>query len=109
MEEDLKKLGRIATPKPSDEARARAMSAAMAAFEAEKKFATAPQGNEERHRQSSIATALWSLFMSRKLMLASSALATILIVPTAGYVTYQMINDRTIVLTDGPVIDTKQQ
>ena len=38
MEDDLKKLGRIATPKPSEEARARAMSAAMAAFEAEKEI-----------------------------------------------------------------------
>ena len=42
-------------------------------------------------------------------MLASSALATILIVPIAGYVTYQMINDRTIVLTDGPIVADKQK
>jgi len=107
MEEDLKKLGRIAAPKPSDEARARAMNAAMAVFEAEKKFATAPQGSETSRRQSSIATALWSLFMSRKLMLASSALATLLIVPTAGYITFSMINDKTINLTEVPVLDTK--
>jgi Ca-activated chloride channel family protein len=109
MEEDLKKLGRIATPKPSDEARARAMNAAMAAFEAENKFSVAPQGSETTHRQSSIATALWSLFMSRKLMLASSALATLLIVPTAGYITIGMINDKTISLTDVPVLDARKQ
>ena len=105
MENDLKKLSHLNAPRASDEARARAMAAAMTAFETEEKNATAPQGSEAGRRQSSIATTLWSLFMSRKLMLASSALATLLVVPAAGYVTYQMINDRTIVLTEGPVAD----
>ena len=75
MENELDKLGRVAAPKPSNEARARAVSAAMAAFEAEKKFVTATQGREQTHRQSSIATKLWSMFMSRNLMLTTSALA----------------------------------
>ena len=108
MEDDLKKLSRLSAPKASDEARARAMAAAMTAFENSEKTATAPQGSEAGHRQSSIATTLWSLFMSRKMMLASSALATLLVVPAAGYVTYQMINERTIILTQEPVVvDTK--
>lgn len=102
MEDELNKLSRIAVPKASDEARARALSAAMTAFQVEEKTATAPQGNEAGRRQSSIATTLWSLFMSRKMMLASSALATLLIVPAAGYITFNLINDRTILLTDGP-------
>src|SRR5690606_29778893 len=59
-------------------------------------------------RQSSIATRLWSLLMSRKLMLASSALATLLIVPAAGYVTVGMINNGTISLTDAPALDTRK-
>jgi Ca-activated chloride channel homolog len=110
MENELNKLGRVAAPKPSNEARARAMGAAMAAFEAEKKFVSATQGKNETHRQSSIATKLWSLFMSRKLLLASSALATLLIVPAAGYITIGMINDKTIVLTGEPVVvDTKTE
>ncbi|RYG98691.1 MAG: hypothetical protein EON57_12335, partial [Alphaproteobacteria bacterium] len=109
MEDDLKKLGRIPTPKASDEARARAMSAAMAAFEAAENNATAPQGTEHGQRQSSIVTKLWSLFMSRKMMLASSALATLLIVPAAGYITIGMINDRTITLTEVPVADAKKE
>ena len=108
MENELDKLGRVAAPKPSNEARARAVSAAMAAFEAEKKFVTATQGREQTHRQSSIATRLWSMFMSRKMMLASSALATLLIVPAAGYITIGMINDKTITLTDVPVVDRKK-
>jgi Ca-activated chloride channel family protein len=109
MENDLKKLSRLSVPKASDEARARAMAAAMTAFENSEKTATTPQGSESGRRQSSIATTLWSLFMSRKMMLASSALATLLVVPAAGYVTYQMINERTIILTEGPVvIDTKK-
>lgn len=103
MEDDLKKLSRLSAPKASDEARARALAAAMTAFETQEKNATAPQGHESGRRQSSIATTLWSLFMSRKLMLASSALATLLVVPAAGYVTYQLIHDRTIILTEEPV------
>ena len=109
MEDDLRKLSRLATPKASDAARARAMAAAMTAFENAEKNVLAPQGSSPGRRQSSIATNLWSLFMSRKLMLASSALATLLVVPAAGYVTYQMINDRTIILTEEPVADTKKQ
>jgi Ca-activated chloride channel family protein len=109
MEDDLKKLSRLSAPKASDEARARAMAAAMTAFENQEKNATAPQGTESGRRQSSIATTLWSLFMSRKMMLASSALATLLVVPAAGYVTYQLINERTIILTEEPVvIDTRK-
>ena len=108
MEDDLKKLGRMAAPKGSDEARARALAAAMAAFEAGEKNAAAPQGTEEGRRQSSIATKLWSLFMSRKLMLASSALATLLIVPAAGYVTLNLVRDGTVTLTEGPAVDTKK-
>ncbi|MGV3552010.1 vWA domain-containing protein [Rhizobium sp.] len=109
MEDDLKKLGRLNAPKASDAARAAAMAAAMTAFENAEKIAAAPQGSESGRRQSSIATTLWSLFMSRKLMLASSALATLLVVPAAGYVTYQMISDRTIILTEEPVADVKKK
>ena len=109
MEDDLKKLSRLSAPKASEEARARAVAAAMTAFENAEKNSGAPQGSESGRRQSSIATTLWSLFMSRKMMLASSALATLLVVPAAGYVTYQLINDQTIILTDEPiVVDTKK-
>jgi Ca-activated chloride channel homolog len=107
MEDELSKLGRMTAPMASEEARARALSAAMTAFENAEKTSTAPQGNESGRRQSSIATKLWSLFMSRKLMLASSALATLLIVPTAGYIAFNMINDGTIRLMDAPVVDGK--
>lgn len=106
MEDDLKKLGRITAPKASDEGRSRALAAAMAAFE--EKNAAAPQGTTDGRRQSSIATTLWSLIMSRKMMLASSALATLLIVPTAGYIALNLVNDRTIILTDAPVVDDRK-
>jgi Ca-activated chloride channel family protein len=98
MEDELDKLGRITVPKASEEARARALAAAMTAFEEAEKNLAAPQGKAEGQRQSSIATKLWSLFMSRKMMLASSALATLLVIPAAGYVTYNLVQDGTIVL-----------
>ena len=108
MEDDLKKLSRMTAPRASDEARARALAAAMTAFEAAEKDAAVPQGTEDGRRQSSIATKFWSLFMSRKLMLASSALATLLIVPAAGYVTLNLVRDGTVTLTDGPIVDAKK-
>lgn len=109
MEDELKKLGRLSAPKASQEARSRAMSAAMAAFDDAEKYQTAPQGSDAGRRHSSIGNTLWSMFMSRKLMLASSALATLLVVPAAGYVTYQMVTNGTVVLTEVPDVEAKKQ
>ena len=103
MENELDKLSRMTPPKPSNEARARAMALAMQAFDDEKNNAAAPQGTENTHRQSFIATRLWRTIMNGRL-LAGSALATLLIVPAAGYLTVQMVNNKTIPLIDGPAV-----
>jgi Ca-activated chloride channel family protein len=106
MENELDKLGRMTPPKASDAARERAMSLAMQAFDEQKKNADAPQGTKSGRRQSSITTQLWSAIMNKRL-LAGSALATLLIVPAAGYITIGMLNDKTINLGEVPVLVDK--
>jgi len=106
MDNELDRLGRMTPPQPSDAARASALAAAMAAFDEQKEFATSPQGTQTSVRQSSIATLMWSSIMNTKL-LAGSALATLLIVPAAGYITLGMLNDKTVSLGEVPVLADK--
>lgn len=101
MENELDKLSRMTPPKPSEAARARAMAFAMQAFDAEEKNQDAPQGSENGRRQSSITTQLWRAIMNGKL-LAGSALATLLVVPVAGYVAIHSINSRTGLVINEP-------
>ena len=106
MENELDKLGRTNPPKASNAARNRAMALAMQAFDAQKENATAPQGTEKIRRQSSITSRLWSTVMNGRL-LAGSALATLLIVPAAGYLAVQMVNNKTVDLGEVPVLTEK--
>ncbi len=78
-------------PTPSKAARTRAMAAAMQAFDAEEKNASRPQGKTWWHRQSSIFNRIWSNNMiTRHHYLAGSALATLLLVPSAAYLTFEL-------------------
>jgi len=89
MNDELKNLGHMTPPAPSLEAQARALSLAMRAFdEAENNSATA-QGTADHRRQSSIFNRLWSPVMNRK-FLAGSALATLLVVPAAAFLTLEL-------------------
>lgn len=106
MENELDKLGRMTPPKPSSEARARAMALAMQAFDDQKNSSIAPQGTENTRRQSSITSRLWRTIMNGRL-LAGSALATLLIVPAAGYLAIRMVNEKTIDLGEVPVLVDK--
>lgn len=101
MEEDLKKLGTLKAPAASAEAKARALAAAMTAFEHEKNIESLPQGSANGQRQSSIRTLIWSYVMNRK-MLAGSALATIMVVPLAGYLTIGYLDEKTKTLGEVP-------
>ncbi|MBO0141622.1 VWA domain-containing protein [Agrobacterium sp. Ap1] len=82
-------------PNPSEAARARAISAAMQVFDAEGKKAGQTQGKTQGkswwHRQSSILNRIWSNNMiTRHHYLAGSALATLLLVPSAAYLTFEL-------------------
>ena len=87
---ELFRLRDIPAPKPSGEARARAMQAAMAAFEAEKN-SQATQGTVKPLRLTDRAIKLWSGMMHKKLY-ATPALATLLALPIAGYTTFYLLD-----------------
>ncbi|MFT4159974.1 vWA domain-containing protein [Shinella sp.] len=95
---DLDRLSRRRPPAASAAARADALAAAMQAFDGAEKNADAPQGSADGGRRSSIFNRIWSPIMNRRL-LAGSALATLLVVPVAGLVTYELVRNGTVPLT----------
>lgn len=103
---DLEKLGRRAPPAPQASARTAALAAAMQTFDDAEKNADAPQGSADDGRRSSIFNWIWSPIMNRRL-LAGSALATLLVVPVAGLVTYELVRNGTVPLTSETEIASK--
>ncbi|PDT17719.1 hypothetical protein CO670_06020 [Rhizobium sp. J15] len=96
LDKELEKLSHLTPPAADPEARARALAAAMQAFdEAENNAATA-QGNAKGWRQSSIINWIWSPAVNKK-FLAGSALATLLVIPAAGYLTFELTRNQPIV------------
>ena len=95
---DLEKLARRTPPAASASARAEALAAAMQAFDDAEKNADAPQGSAMGRRQNSIFNRIWSPIMNRR-FLAGSALATLLVVPVAGLVTRELVQNGTVPLT----------
>ncbi|KQY22621.1 VWA domain-containing protein [Rhizobium sp. Root483D2] len=89
MNDDLKNLGRMRPPEPSQAARARALSLARAAYDEAGNTAQATQGNAAGRRRSSMINRLWSSVMNRK-FLSGSALATFLVVPAAAFLTLEL-------------------
>jgi len=94
---DLEKLSRRTPPAPDASARAKALAVAMQAFDSAEENADAPQGSPMGGRQSSIFNRIWSPVMNRR-FLAGSALATLLVVPVAGLVTYELVRNGTVPL-----------
>ncbi|WP_331374611.1 vWA domain-containing protein [Sinorhizobium chiapasense] len=93
MTDDFETLAAKLPPTPSSEARARALAAAMEAYDTAEN-SSAAQGAVVPARPSSILNRIWSPIMNRKL-LAGSALATLIVVPAAAFLTVEMIrNDR---------------
>jgi Ca-activated chloride channel family protein len=89
MNDDLKNLGHMTPPVPSPAARSRALSLAMQAFDEAGNNSEVPQGTATAWRQSSIFNRLGSPVMNRK-FLAGSALATLLVVPAAAFLTLEL-------------------
>ncbi|RFZ89348.1 VWA domain-containing protein [Shinella sp. WSJ-2] len=103
---DLEKLARRTPPAADASARTAALAAAMQAFDDAEKNAGAPQGSTAGGRQTSIFNRIWSPIMNRK-FLAGSALATLLVVPVAGLVTYEIVRNGTVPLTTETEIAAK--
>ncbi len=103
---DLEKLARRTPPTANASARTAALAAAMQAFDDAEKNAGAPQGSTAGGRQTSIFNRIWSPIMNRK-FLAGSALATLLVVPVAGLVSYEIVRNGTVPLTTETEIAAK--
>ena len=112
-DQDLNQLGRKTPPPPADAARRAALQAAMRAFDDAdaKKTAVQTQGSGFVRRLSSIATQLWSETMEKKLLLTTSALGGLLILPVAGYISWNMMHDPRMLAGDqqAPVTIEAQQ
>ncbi|MCA2409378.1 von Willebrand factor type A domain-containing protein (plasmid) [Rhizobium leguminosarum bv. viciae 248] len=89
VDKELEKLSRLTPPAATPEARARALTAAMQAFDTAENNAPAAQGNAKGWRQSSMINWIWSPAMNKK-FLAGSALATLLVIPAAGYLAIEL-------------------
>ncbi|MDP2732173.1 MAG: VWA domain-containing protein, partial [Hoeflea sp.] len=80
-------------PPPDAAAKRKALALAMQAFDQADQEKTAPtQGFSIAARLSHIATSIWSGLMKQRLMIGS-ALATLMILPAAGYITWQITQD----------------
>lgn len=92
MTDEFDQLGNLApAPRASNAARARALAAAMQAFDETEKNAGRSKGSSWRPRQSSVLNRIWSTRMvTQHRYLAGSALATLLILPTAALLTFEL-------------------
>ncbi|MBB6464771.1 Ca-activated chloride channel family protein [Aminobacter lissarensis] len=86
---ELDMLRNIPTPAPGSEAKARALAAAMAAYDLEKNPA-ATQGTANAGRLTERARKLWRDIMQKKLI-AAPALAGLVALPIAGYATFYLM------------------
>ena len=90
-DKELERLGRMKIPEPGAEARARALHAAMLAFDDENN-STASQGSAEGRRLTHQIRKLWRDTMQKKLLTAP-ALAGLVALPIAGYATFYLMEE----------------
>jgi len=88
---ELERLARLRAPAPGAEAKARALAAAMQAFD-EKNSATAPQGSESHLRLTDRIVRIWRGMMQKKL-LATPAIAGLVALPIAGYTAFYLMEE----------------
>ncbi len=107
-DDDFDLLRTMKAPAPRAEARARALDAALGAYDLKNNAAT-PQGSAAPQRLTERARKLWSEIMNKKLMTAP-AIAGLMALPIAGYVTYYMLQENPYrFATDRDVAETGGQ
>ena len=94
IDDDLKRLARSAPP-PLEDAKRKALEAALHAFDKSgpEKVKASAQGSPDDGRLTHIATSIWSGLMRQRYM-AGTALATLMILPAAAYMTWQIAKDQ---------------
>jgi len=99
---ELKQLAGLMAPSPSAEGKARALAAAMQAFE--ENSAAAPKGSDEQLRLTDRIRKIWRETMQKKLI-AAPALTALIALPIAGYTTFHLMQDQTFNFCCGQVAD----
>ncbi|MER8833835.1 VWA domain-containing protein [Mesorhizobium sp. M0909] len=89
---ELNRLREIATPAPDADAKARALQAALRAYDMEEKTLPAAQGSASGLRLTERAQRLWSEIMQKKLF-ATPAIAGLVALPIAGYAAMYMLGE----------------
>jgi len=89
---ELARLRDIATPAPDAEARARALTAAMSAFDGQEEITGATQGSSAGLRLTERARGLWRDIMQRKLI-ATPTIAGLVALPIAGYAALHLLGE----------------
>lgn len=92
-DDELERLRDIAVPAPDGAAKARALAAAMAAFDLDENTSTAPQGSPAGLRLTERAQKLWRDIMQRKLI-ATPAITALVALPIAGYAAFEMLKEQ---------------
>jgi Ca-activated chloride channel family protein len=90
---ELNRLRNIAAPAPGTDAKARALGAAMRAYDLGEKTSPAAQGSAKGLRLTERAQKLWSEIMQKKLF-ATPAIAGLVALPIAGYATIYMLQEQ---------------
>ncbi|MES0028130.1 VWA domain-containing protein [Mesorhizobium sp. M0040] len=88
----LNRLRDIAAPAPDADAKARALQAALRAYDMEEKTLPGAQGSVSGLRLTERAQRLWSEIMQKKLF-ATPAIAGLVALPIAGYATIYMLGE----------------
>lgn len=91
---ELNRLRDIAAPAPDADAKARALQAALRAYDMEEKTLPAAQGSASGLRLTERAQRLWSEIMQKKLF-ATPAIAGLVALPIAGYAAMYMLGEST--------------
>ncbi|MER8532275.1 VWA domain-containing protein [Mesorhizobium sp. M1005] len=89
---ELNRLRDIAAPAPDADAKARALQAALRAYDMEEKTLPGAQGSVSGLRLTERAQRLWSEIMQKKLF-ATPAIAGLVALPIAGYATMYMLGE----------------
>jgi Ca-activated chloride channel family protein len=103
---ELERLRDLVAPAPDSEAKARAFSAAMQAFDLDENISTAAQGSATGLRLTERAHKLWREIMQRKLI-ATPAITALVALPIAGYAAFEMLKEQPPAVVDnGKITET---
>lgn len=105
--DELDLLRGAPVPPVSTDARARGVQAALRAFDESEKMSTATQGSPADERLTDRTIRFWRELMQKKLI-ATPALAGLVALPVAGYVSWQLMEDFRVSMDPGQsAVETK--